>query len=81
LAQDGTQHVGWYFAVYAPNATDSKVVVVVTGLSGNPVQEGNHVDGYGFGGQPELETSVPLNLGDWVRTVAKASGWTPSNLP
>jgi hypothetical protein len=81
LARDSAQDVGWYFAIYAQNAAGAKVVLTVVGLGGRPVQEGNYVDGYGFGAQPELQMSVPLNLTDWVRSVAKSRNWTPSNLP
>jgi hypothetical protein len=79
LARDGAQRVGRYFAIYAQDTTGKKLVIVVTTLGGDPVQEGDFGD-YGFG-STELQTSVPLNLSDWVRAVAKSGNWNPSNLP
>jgi hypothetical protein len=83
LARDTAKEVGWYFAFYVQDtASGNRIVVVVTRFGdGYPVEEGEYSGGYGFGSQPGLSTSVPLNLSDWVHTVAAARGWTPSNLP
>ena len=80
VAQDTPTKVGWYFIFYVQNTDGTKSVLPVVGLSGNPVQEGQYVDGYGFGGQPSRQTTVPLNLSDWVHAVAKARGWQAPNL-
>jgi hypothetical protein len=82
LAKDAAKQVGWYFALYVKDtASGNRLVVVVARFGGGPVEEGLYSDGYGFGSQPELLKSVPLNLSDWVRTVAKARGWTPDTCP
>src|SRR5207248_7996948 len=81
LARDAARQVGWYFAFYVQDHTGQRLVLVVSRDGGEPVEEGLYVDGYGFGAQPELQTTVPLNLSDWVRGIVQARGWTPSNAP
>jgi hypothetical protein len=81
LARDSAQHVGWYFAIYVQNSSGTKLVFAVNGLGGGYVEEGNYAGGYGFGSTAQLETSVPLNLSDWIRAVANSNKWSPSNLP
>jgi hypothetical protein len=80
LARDTASSVGWYFVFYVTTQDGRKLVLAVTGLGGRPAEEGEYTSGYGFGSQPQLQDSVPLNLSDWVRSVVKARGWQPSNL-
>ncbi len=83
LARDSARLVAWYFAIYVQNRSGERLVVVVSQYGGEPVEEGTYAGayGYGFGAQPDLQTSVPLNLSDWVRAVVKARNWSPSNFP
>jgi hypothetical protein len=76
LAEDTGQRVGWYFAFYVQDVTTgARSVVAVTGYGGTSVEEGTYANGYGFGAQPQLQTSVPLNLSDWVHAVSASRHW------
>ena len=80
IAKDSAGSVAWYFVFYVQTADGSNLVLPVTGPDESPAVEGNYIDGYGFGSQPQLQQSVPLNLSDWIRGLASARGWHPSNL-
>jgi hypothetical protein len=81
LARDTAREVGWYFVFYVQDQSGQRLVLVVSRYGGEPVEEGLYTGGYGFGSQPEVQTGIPLNLSDWVRSVVRARGWTPSNAP
>jgi hypothetical protein len=83
LASDTARQVAWYFAIYVQDKSGKRLVVVILAFGGGPVEEGTYAGDYdyGFGARPTPQTTVPLNLVDWVRAVAKARHWTPSNLP
>jgi hypothetical protein len=80
LAKDTAPSTAWYFVFYVTAQDGRRLVLAVTGLGSAPAEEGEYVGGYGFGSQPQLHDTVPLNLVDWVRVVTKARGWQPSNL-
>jgi hypothetical protein len=81
LVEDSPKKVAWYFAVYVQAPEGTKSVYTITGLGpGDPVVERIFADGYGFGSQPTLDTTVPPELRRWVRSVSAARGWQPSNL-
>jgi hypothetical protein len=80
LAVDTAQKAGWYFVFYANDlTTGANVVLAVTSFVGGPVEEGMYASGYGFGSQPQLQSSIPLNLSDWVRALVRAHRWHPTN--
>ena len=78
LARDTARSVAWYFVLYVQRADGTKLVLPVTSGSG-PLEEGNFIDGYGFG-STSVQQTVPANLTDWIRSIARARGWTPVNL-
>lgn len=81
LATDTADTQAWYFAFYVQPPSGDRRVLAVTGLGGSgPANEGLYSSGYGFGATPQVFERIPLNLLDWVRAVAKARGWQPSNL-
>jgi hypothetical protein len=75
LVLDTARDVGWSFAIYVQDRSGNRLVIAFS------AGEGTYVTGYGLSVEPAPQTTVPLNLVDWVRAVAKARNWTPSNLP
>jgi hypothetical protein len=73
---------GWDFAFYLHEADGTDQVVVVAGLTGGPAVEDTYGAGYGygFGHEAQPETSIPLSLNNWVRSVVSARGWKPANI-
>ena len=76
LIEDNAVTQQWRFAFYVEWPGGSKAVVVVGGLGADGAEEGNYMDGYGFGNATETYWKIPLNFVDWVRDVANRRGWT-----
>jgi hypothetical protein len=78
LDSDSSAAVLWFFVFYLQDQAGAHRVAAVTGGGGGA--DGTMETGDGFGGVVEIWPEIPQDLRSWVRSVATAKGWKPSNL-